>query len=274
MRIELKQMHYVYPTGEEALKEIDLVIEGSDPVAIIGQNGAGKTTIVKHFNGILRPTSGEVLINNESIEKRSTAQWSKEVGYVFQNPDDQLFLESVRKEFEFGPQKIRMPKKEIEERLKWVAELTGLSDKLGTHPFDLTSTEKKFCTIGAVIMMNPNVLVFDEPTCGQDVEGNLRLKSIIQKLWEDGKICVAISHDMKFVVENFKRVIVMCKGRVLLDDDTEKVFSQPERLKESFVSPPPITKVAQGAGLHKTVFTTEAFISTFEEEKEKRKWQK
>ncbi len=96
MKIELKGLRHVYPTGDEALKGIDLVIEGTEPVAIIGQNGAGKTTIVKHFNGILRPTSGDVLINGESIGKRSTAKWSKEVGYVFQNPDDQLFLDRGR----------------------------------------------------------------------------------------------------------------------------------------------------------------------------------
>lgn len=269
MKIELKQMRHVYPTGDEALKGIDLVIEGTEPVAIIGQNGAGKTTIVKHFNGILRPTSGEVLIDGESIENRSTAQWSKEVGYVFQNPDDQLFLESVRKEFEFGPEQIGMPKEEIEERIKWVAELVGLTEKLDIHPFDLTSTEKKFCTIGAIIMMNPKAVVFDEPTCGQDVEGNLRLHRIINELKERGKLCITISHDMKFVVDNFKRVIVMCKGKVLLDGGVEEVFAEVETLKKSFVTPPPITKVAQGAGLKKTVFTTEAFMEVFEKQRRK-----
>ena len=106
----------------KALKGINLEIEGTDPVAVIGRNGAGKTTVVKHFNGILRPSSGEVLINDESIEKRSTAQWSKEVGYVFQNPDDQLFLESVRKEFEFGPKQIGMTQKEIDKRVEWTAQ--------------------------------------------------------------------------------------------------------------------------------------------------------
>ena len=269
MKIELKHMGYMYPTGDEALKEINLVIEGTDPVAIIGQNGAGKTTIVKNFNGILRPTSGDLLINGESIGKRSTAKWSKEVGYVFQNPNDQLFLESVKKEFEFGPQQIGISKKEIKYRVQWVAELVGLSDKLDMHPFDLTSTERKFCTIGAVLMMNPNVIIFDEPTCGQDVEGNLRLRRIIRELREKEKLCITISHDMKFVVDNFKRVIVMCKGQVLLDGSTEEVFGQVETLKKSFVTPPPITKVAQGVGFNKTVFTTEAFIKIFEEERMK-----
>lgn len=264
MKIELKNMRHVYPTGDEALKGVNMTIEGTEPVAIIGQNGAGKTTVVKHFNGILRPTSGEVLIDGENIENRSTAQWSKEVGYVFQNPDDQLFLESVRKEFEFGPEQLGVGKKEIEKRMEWVAELVGLSDKLDLHPFDLTATEKKFCTIGSVIMMDPKALIFDEPTCGQDVEGNIRLRKIIQELKDRGKLCITISHDMKFVVDNFKRIIVMCKGNVLLDGDAKEVFSQVETLKKSFVTPPPITKVAQGVGFEETVFTIESFMNVFE----------
>ena len=239
MKIELKNMKHVYPTGDEALKGINLVIEGTEPVAIIGQNGAGKTTIVKHFNGILRPTSGEVLINGEDINNRSTAKWSKEVGYVFQK------------------------------RIEWVAELVGLKDKLDMHPFDLTSTEKKFCTIGAIIMMDPKAVIFDEPTCGQDVAGNIRLREIIRQLKENGKLCITISHDMKFVVDNFKRIIVMCKGQVLLDGPVEEVFAQVETLKKSFVTPPPITKVAQGAGFKETVFTTDAFMKVFEERKGK-----
>ena len=269
MKIELRKLSHIYPTGDKALNNIDLIIEGLDPVAIIGQNGAGKTTIVKHFNGILRPTGGDVLIDGKSINDLTTAQWSKKVGYVFQNPDDQLFLESVKKEFEFGPRCNGASEKEIEERIGWVAELVGLSDKLDVHPFDLTSTEKKFCSIGAVIMMNPDVLIFDEPTCGQDLAGTLRLEKIIDTLKKNGKLCITISHDMKFVVKNFKRVVVMCRGQVLLDGSTEEVFSQPDILKTSFVTPPPITKVAQGAGLTKTVFTTEAFIEAFEYERRK-----
>ena len=262
MKIELQGLRYVYPSGEEALKGVDLVLEGTEPVAIIGQNGSGKTTIVKHFNGILRATYGKVLIDGENISSRTTAQWAKKIGYVFQNPDDQLFLESVRKEFEFGPRCIGMPLKEIQDRLKKVSEMVGLSDKLDVHPFDLTATEKKFCTIGAVIMMDPSAIIFDEPTCGQDVEGNKRLHSIIETLKTENKLCITISHDMKFVTNNFKRVIVMCNGRVLLDGNVEEVFTQVDKIKESFVSPPPITRVSQGAGLG-TVFTIAAFLKAF-----------
>lgn len=267
MKIELKKLRYAYPSGDEVLKGIDLTISGTKPVAIIGQNGAGKTTIVKHFNGILCPSAGEVLIEGETIQQRTTAQWSKKIGYVFQNPDDQLFLESVRKEFTFGPKQIGMSQKEIEERLTWVAELVGLSDKLDVHPFDLNATEKKFCTIGSIIMMNSSVVIFDEPTCGQDVNGTLRLCRIIQKLRETGVLCISISHDMKFVADNFERIIVLCQGEIILDGHADEVFSQVETLKKSFVTPPPITRVGQGAGFKHTVFTTEAFMKAFEDER-------
>ncbi|MBS7008107.1 energy-coupling factor ABC transporter ATP-binding protein [Anaerostipes sp.] len=267
MKIELKKLRYVYPSGEEALKGIDLVMEGTDPVAVIGQNGAGKTTLVKHFNGILRPSSGDVLINGERIQTRSTAKWSKHIGYVFQNPDDQLFLESVRKEFEFGPKQIGMSQEQIQERMEWTADLVGMTGKLDVHPFDLTAAEKKFCTIGAVIMMNPDAVIFDEPTCGQDVQGNLRLHRIIQTLKERGKLCITISHDMKFAADNFKRIVVMCRGEVILDGRAKEVFAQAEILNKSFVLPPPITRVAQGAGLQQTVFTTEAFMEALENER-------
>lgn len=268
MRIQLEALRYAYSENEEVLKGIDLTIGGTKPVAIIGQNGAGKTTIVKHFNGILRGTSGRVIVDNEDIQNRTTAQWAKEIGYVFQNPDDQLFLETVKKELTFGPKQIGMNQQEIEQRLSWVAELIGLSDKLDTHPFDLNATEKKFCTIGAIIMMNSQAIIFDEPTCGQDVQGNLRLRKIIRTLRTNGVLCITISHDMKFVAENFERVIVMCNGEIILDGAPVEVFSQVETLKKSFVVPPPITRVGQGVGFQETAFTTDAFLQVFERERE------
>lgn len=264
MKIELKELRHVYPTGEEALKGISTVIEGTEPVAIIGQNGAGKTTLVKHFNGILRPSSGDVILNGESIKTRSTAQWSKLVGYVFQNPDDQLFLDSVKREMEFGPRQVGMPEDKIAQRLKVISELCGLQDKLDMHPFDLTSTEKKFCTVASVVMMDPEVVIFDEPTCGQDVRGNERLSKIVQSLKDAGKLCITISHDMKFVVNNFERAIVLYKGKVLLDGKMKDVFAQPEELSKTFVSPPPITRVAIGAGLKETAFTIPEFMKAFD----------
>lgn len=267
MKIEIREMRHVYPTGDEALKGIDLVLEGTDPVAIVGQNGSGKTTLVKHFNRILSPTGGDVRIDDIGITEKTTAQWAKRVGYVFQNPDDQLFLSTVRKELEFGPARVGIEQKRIEETLPVVAQLCGLHEKLEVHPFDLTAAEKKFCTIASVMMMEPDAIVFDEPTCGQDVKGIERLSSIVDYLKSQNKLCITISHDMKFVVDKFTRVVVLCQGKVLLDGTAQEVFSQPEVLKASFVSPPPLARTGQGIGIGKTAFTVEQLIEELKSKK-------
>jgi energy-coupling factor transport system ATP-binding protein len=266
MIVELCDVHHIYPTGEKALSGVSFSLDSIESVAIIGQNGAGKTTVVKHLNGLLQPTSGEILIEGVAIQNRTTAEWAKTVGYVFQNPDNQLFLDSVKKEFEFGPKQIGMSKNERTNRLKWVSELVGLEDKLATHPFDLSATEKKFCTIGSVLMMNPKIVILDEPTCGQDVLGNQRLRKIIQEMKKQKILCLTISHDMKFVVENFKRVIVMRKGKVILDGENETVFKETEQLSSSYVSAPPITQLGQKVGFNQLVFTADELIKKFEEE--------
>lgn len=267
MRMQLRDVGYSYQPGRQALKGVNLCFEGTRSVAVIGQNGAGKTTLAKQLNGILRPTQGTLTIDGTEIGERTTAQWSKRVGYVFQNPDDQLFLETVREEFAFGPRNIGVDEAVIEQRIAEVAALTGLESKLDVHPADLSLTEKKFCGIGAVVMMDPDAVVFDEPTCGQDYAGDARLHDLIAELKDRGKMCIAISHDMKFVVANFDRVVVMCHGEVLLDGTPQEVFSQVDVLRQSFVAPPPITRVGQGVGLKETVFTVEQFVGALEDER-------
>ncbi|HHW12848.1 MAG TPA: ABC transporter ATP-binding protein [Firmicutes bacterium] len=266
MKIEIIDLVHIYPTGDVALRGITTTLEGTEPVAIVGQNGSGKTTLVKHLNGILRPTKGDVLINGVSINTKSTAKWAKQIGYVFQNPDDQLFLETVRKELEFGPKQVGMPPAEIEKNVKYAAELCNLEQHLDKHPFDLSITEKKFCTIASIIAMDPEVIIFDEPTMGQDLAGADRLAAIIQSLKAKGKLCITISHDMKFVARNFSRVIVLYKGEILLDGDKTEVLAQPEKLKLSFVTPPPVTRVAQSANLP-TVFTVDDLIGAIKAKK-------
>lgn len=259
MKIVVEHLKHAYPNGYCALQDVNLTFEGSQPVALIGQNGAGKTTLAKHLNGILKPTSGRVLIDGVDVASAQTAQWARKVGYIFQNPDDQLFLDSVRKEFEFGPHQLGMSPEEIERRMTRIAELVGLEKKLDSHPFDLSPTEKKFCAIGSVLMMNTGALIFDEPTCGQDKIGDDRLAAIISRLKDRGKLCIAISHDMKFVARNFPRVVLMRKGQVLLAGSREEVFARQEILQKAYVAPPPITRVAQKIGIAKPVFTVEAF---------------
>ena len=267
MRIEIKNLIHKYPSGDIALNGLNTIFEGIEPIAIIGQNGAGKTTFVKHLNGLLRPTEGEVLINGENIEKHTTAFWSRKIGYVFQNPDNQLFLESVKKEFEFGPKQQGVSKKEINKRLEKIADLVGLTDKLSVHPFDLNATEKKFCTIGSILMMNPEVIILDEPTCGQDIIGNQRLTRIIKALKLNHQLCLTITHDMKFVVKNFDQIVVMSHGKILKRGTKEVIFSSPEVLEASYVSPPPITRVGQKLGFSEPIFNKNEFQQVFEKKK-------
>lgn len=261
MKIQIQDLHHIYPTGEEALKGITLTLEGLEPIAIIGQNGSGKTTLVKHLNGILRPTSGDVLINGESINTRSTAKWSRYIGYMFQNPDDQLFLDTVRKELEFGPKRLKMEEDRIQAMVQYAAELCGLTEFLDKHPFDLTPAQKKFCAIASIISMDPEVFILDEPTCGQDVLGSRHLSEVVHALIQKGKLCITISHDMKFVANNFCRVIVLCNGKVLVDAPTAEAFAQVDKLAATYVLPPPLTRVGQAVGFERTIFTLPEFIA-------------
>jgi energy-coupling factor transport system ATP-binding protein len=224
---------------------------------------------VKHLNGILRPTTGDVLINGDSINTRSTARWSAYVGYMFQNPDDQLFLDTVRKELEFGPRRLKMEESKVEEMVAYAAEVCGLQDSLEKHPFDLTPAQKKFCAIASIISMNPEVFILDEPTCGQDVRGTHKLESIIEALRQRGKLCITISHDMKFVVKNFQRVIVLCNGRAILDAPTAEAFNEVETLASSYVSPPPLTRVGQAAGFGRAIFNLPDFVKECEQRRQK-----
>lgn len=260
MKIEVKDLVFEYASGRRALDGVSLTLDGTEPVAIIGQNGAGKTTLVKHLDGILQPTSGKVLLDGVDVASRTCAQWAAHVGYVFQNPDNQLFLESVRHELEFGPRQLGVPEAEIASRVEEVAKLVGLRRKLDVSPADLTPAQKKFCAIGSVLTMRPDVVIFDEPTCGQDVRGNARLERIIASLREAGRLCITISHDVKFVCRCFERVVVMCHGKVLVDGSVEEVFSQPDVLKQSYVIPAPVTRVASQAGLKQAVFDVDALV--------------
>ena len=201
-----------------------------------------------------------MLLDGHDINERSCAQWSAHVGYVFQNPDNQLFLESVRHELEFGPRQLGVSEAAIAKRVERVAKLVGLSRKLDVNPADLTPAEKKFCAIGSVLTMKPEVVIFDEPTCGQDLAGNARLERIIRALRKSGRLCITISHDVKFVCKCFERVVVMCHGRVLVEGSVEEVFSQPELLKQSYVIPAPVTRVASAAGMNKVVFDVDSLI--------------
>jgi energy-coupling factor transport system ATP-binding protein len=227
--------------------------------AIIGQNGAGKTTFVKLLKGLLKPFEGEILICNQDVKQTSAAELAKTIGLVFQNPNDQIFKRTVLDEVMFGPMMIKMPKELARQKAIEALEMVDLHNQLEVNPHDLSLSEKKLLCIASVIAMDTGIIILDEPTIAQDYAGKVKISEIIEALKRKNKLVITIIHDMDFVAENFERTIVFNQGKVLLDGDTRFVFSQKEILKSAYVEAPAITQLADLLGFQNTILTIDEF---------------
>ncbi len=260
MKVEIKDLRFTYPSGLEALSGISLTIEAGEQVAIVGQNGAGKTTLVRHLNGLLQPTSGSVLIGDWDTKKQSVSKLASRVGYVFQNPDEQLFSKDVGTEVRFGPHNLGYTKEKTNELVKRALSLTELGDKIDTNPYDLSATWRKMVALASVIAMDTPVVIFDEPTTGQDAMNVARIANVIAELRKQGKTVITITHDIDFCAENFDRVIALSKGQVLLDGLSNEVLGQEDVLTQTYVDPPQLTRLGKRLGLKETVRNQEEFL--------------
>ncbi|HCK65808.1 MAG TPA: ABC transporter ATP-binding protein [Anaerolineae bacterium] len=261
MKIEIKDLHFTYPTGLEALQGISLTINSGEQVAIVGQNGAGKTTLVRHFNGLLKPTSGSVMIGDWDTAKYSVAKLASRVGYVFQNPDEQLFSRDVLTEVEFGPKNLGYSKEKIDELVKQALAWTELTDKTETNPYDLSPTWRKMVALASIIAMDTPIVIFDEPTTGQDFANVSRIAHVIAELKKQGKTVITITHDIDFCAENFERVIALSNGKILLDGKAREVLGQEEILAQTYVDPPQLTRLGKLLNLKETVINQEEFLN-------------
>jgi energy-coupling factor transport system ATP-binding protein len=261
MNLEISNLTFTYPTGVQALRGISLTIESGEQVAIVGQNGAGKTTLVRHFNGLLQPASGEVRVGDWDTRKYSVAKLASRVGYVFQNPDEQLFSRDVKTEVAFGPKNLRYPSEQAEALVKEALAMTELSDKTETNPYDLSPTWRKMVAIASVIAMDTPIVIFDEPTTGQDAASVARIANVIKVLRERGRTVVTITHDIDFCAENFERVIAMSRGQILLDGKANDVLGQAEVLATTYVDPPQLTRLGKRLGFKETVRNEEEFLA-------------
>lgn len=261
MKIEIKDLHFTYPTGVEALRGISLTVESGEQVAIVGQNGAGKTTLAKHFNGLLQPTQGQVLIGDWDTTRYSVAKLASRVGYVFQNPDEQLFSRNVGAEVAFGPKNLGFDAQRVEELVNDALALTQLSDKTETNPYDLSITWRKMVALASILSMDTDLLIFDEPTTGQDAVNVARIASVIAELRKRGKSVITITHDIDFCAENFERVVAMSQGKILLDGRANDVLGQDEILASTYVDPPQLTRLGKRLGFKNTVRNQEEFLN-------------
>ena len=271
MSIILDHVNYIYETGTAmeyaALKDVNLVIPDGQFIGLIGHTGSGKSTLVQHLNGLLKPTSGNVYYNGADINDSdyNRKELRSKVGLVFQYPEHQLFEIDVFSDVCFGPKNLGLSKKETELRAYAALKQVGLQDEyFYQSPFDLSGGQKRRVAIAGVLAMKPDVLILDEPTAGLDPKGRDEILDQIAKLREEtGMTVILVSHSMEDVAKYVDRIIVMNKGQVMLDDEPREVFCHYKELEEVGLAAPQVTYIMQT--LKKRGFPVDTDITTIEE---------
>jgi energy-coupling factor transport system ATP-binding protein len=244
--IEVKDLYFAYPTGVEALKGITLTIDDGEFLAIMGQNGAGKTTLVKHFNGLLKSTKGEVVVDGVSTREVSVAQLARKVGFVFQNPDHQLFCETVEEEVAFALRNFGFEENAIKKRVDWALNLLDVTQYRQTSPFMLSGGERKRVALASVLAWDPQVVILDEPTIGQDHQQKEKLRQFIVQLNAQKKTVIVVTHDVEFVAECNPRVVLMTEGKIVAEGLAEEILTNQKLVAQASIVPPQITQIFLG----------------------------
>lgn len=250
MIIKIENLNYVYnpdtPFEKKALNNINLNIARGDFIGLIGHTGSGKSTLVQHLNGLIKPTSGSIIIDGIDITSKETnlREIRQKVGLVFQYPEYQLFEETVYKDVAFGPKNLGLEEDEIESRVKKAIELVGLdyNSIKDRSPFELSGGQKRRVAIAGILAMKPEVLVLDEPTAGLDPRGRDEVLGRIQSLYEEeGITIVLVSHSMEDIARLVNRIIVMYEGEIAMEGETREIFKQAEKLEQMGLGIPQIT---------------------------------
>jgi energy-coupling factor transport system ATP-binding protein len=241
--IRVEDVSYAYQSGVQALNGVSLTIHKGEFVAIMGENGAGKTTLVKHFNGLLRPQEGRIMVDGIDVSQVSVASLARKVGLVFQNPDDQLFSENVESEISFALNNFGFEKEVVEKRVDWALNLLTLEQYRKSSPFILSGGERKRVALASVLAWDPEIVVLDEPTIGQDYAQKERLQHFLMQLRTQGKTTIIVTHDVEFVAECNPRIVLMTDGGIIADGSTKEIMTDQEAMERASVSPPEITKI-------------------------------
>ncbi len=247
--LELRDVDYVYPTrAVEALKGVNLQIREGEFLALVGQNGSGKTTLAKHLNGLLKPTRGEVLFRGRPLGEIRRTEMARHVGYVFQNPDHQIFSNTVREEVGFSLRMAGMDPKAVEERVAEALAVVGLSGYEEEVPFTLAKGERQRVAVASVLAAQPQVIILDEPTTGLDYRHQRSMMEMLRDLHRRGHTVMIITHSMWVAAEYAERVVVMKDGQILLDAPTRAAFAQEQVLAEASLRPPPLLRLGNWLG--------------------------
>jgi len=230
----------------EALRGVSLTVRGGEFVAVMGQNGAGKTTLVKLFNGLLKPTRGSVLVDGVDTREVSVARLSRRVGFVFQNPDHQLFCETVEEEVAFALRNFGLDQEAVRERVEWALGLLGLTRYREASPLMLSGGERKRVALASVLAWDPEVVILDEPTIGQDYGQKEKLRRFIRQIGAQGKTVIIVTHDIEFVADCAPRVVLMAEGRIVGDGGAREVLTDRALVERASLVLPQVTQIFQG----------------------------
>lgn len=251
MMMKINNLNYIYnantPFEKKALDNINLEINEGEFIGLIGHTGSGKSTLVQHLNGLMKPSSGDIIIDGVNITTKDAnlKEIRQKVGLVFQYPEHQLFEETIYKDIAFGPKNLGLNEEEVNKRVKESMELVGLDfeELKDRSPFELSGGQKRRVAIAGVIAMKPKILVLDEPTAGLDPSGRDEILGEIQKLYEkEGITIVLVSHSMEDVARLVDRILVMHKGKLEIDGKTRDVFRRADELENLGLGVPQITK--------------------------------
>lgn len=249
--IRTEHLSHVYSEGtpfvKMAIQDVNLSIEEGEMVGVIGHTGSGKSTLIQHLNGLLKPTSGKIYIDGEDMwaDKAKLREIRFKVGLVFQYPEYQLFEETVYRDIAFGPKNMGLSEEEVDKRVRQAAAFVNVTEEMmNKSSFELSGGQKRRVAIAGVLAMNPKVLILDEPTAGLDPKGRDRILGQIQEYQQDQKNTVLIvSHSMEDVAKFAKKVLVMNQSKVFMYDDTEKVFEHASEIEQMGLAVPQVTKI-------------------------------
>lgn len=242
--LEAKNLSFRYPDETLALNRVNIAIKQSEAVAVLGANGAGKTTLLKHFVGLLKPTRGEVFVAGKPVRGPYLEEIYQQVGFVFQNPDEQLFAPTVAEDIAFGPFNLGLSQTEIQNRVNEALKQVGLEDMGDKLIHHISFGQKKRAAIAGVLAMRPKALVLDEPTAGLDPKGADELLELLYRLKKTQKLTLVIStHEIDRVPLYADVVYLMHQGRIALGGSPRKVFSQPSLLEKCHLHPPTVSQL-------------------------------
>lgn len=238
--ISVQNVSFNYPDGPQVLRDVNLEIKDGDFVAIMGENGAGKTTLVKMFNGLLKPTKGTVTIDGVKTQEKSVAQISRDVGLIFQNPDNQLFAETVAQELAFSLRNFGFSEDTIQKRVTSFLHLLDLEAYATSSPFVLSGGERKRVALAAILVWDPKHVIMDEPTIGQDYMQKERLRNFITQLISQGKAVIIVTHDVEFIAECKPRVILLSHGTIIGDGPATRILTDRTLVEKASLKMPQI----------------------------------